>query len=851
MRLERLRRVTGEELRWRASVAARTSAQRAAARLRPPRWNRDALYRVLREDAHGDPHARAGQHDWQAVHEALAARLRGRPGRFLLDPASADALRTRILATWPAAGTDAAERADAILHGRYDLLGYRALSFARGGHAIDWHFDPVHDRQMPVAFWAGVPYLDPANGDHKVIWEINRHQHWMQLGRALWLTRDARYGDAIVGQLESWLGANPPLIGTNWASMLELGFRALSWTWALHMLLADAAPAESARRTPWLVDMLIGIDRQLTHVEQNLSHYFSPNTHLTGEALALYVVGTALPELTASARWVETGRRILLAEIDRQILADGGHAERSTHYQRYTLDFYLLALLTARRANDTAAIPRLAGAAVRLAEFTCTLADDEGRLPLIGDDDGGTLWRFTERRCNDVRDSLAVAAVVLDRPDLARWGLTEEALWLAGPAADIVPDAPHARGSLASRAFTDTGYIVLRDRQGGHGVFDAGAHGYMNAGHAHADALAITLGLAHRPLLVDPGTATYTVDPDLRDRMRSSMSHNTLVVGNRSQSIPSGPFHWQTRADAQLHGFRHNVGFDWVEASHDGYAPIRHRRTLLRAGSGWLVADELVGDGAVAASAHWHFAPDWAVTQDGAGRLRAVHADGTVAWLLHDGGAASLHRGDEQSGLGWHAPVYGMLVPAWTARVRCEGSAPLTLVTWIAAMGSEAGPPSLERVVPKCSGGSAAIAAVATDAGGRSVFLLRPGREAAGGACDVLAYRTDARVLHYRSEGDRLLVLDLVDATQVHSLREGWPGISSDAAISDLHLSMREGVIDLRTTRPPSRIQLHGKATTPARVDLNGRAWRPARAGENSLVITRSDWAATDSEPQQ
>ena len=48
---------------------------------------------------------------------------------------------------------------------------------------------------------------------------------------------------------------------------------------------------------PWLVDMLIALDRQLTHVERHLSYYFSPNTHLTGEALALYVVGTALPEL--------------------------------------------------------------------------------------------------------------------------------------------------------------------------------------------------------------------------------------------------------------------------------------------------------------------------------------------------------------------------------------------------------------------------------------------------------------------------------------------------------------------------------------------------------------------------
>src|SRR5262249_52754850 len=157
-------------------------------------------------------------------------------------------------------------------------------------------------------------------------------------------------------ELESWLRDNPPLVGINWASMLEIGFRAISWTWALHFLLAEhsggavrsAGDPGQADSAPWIVDLLVGLDRQLGHVEQNLSFYFSPNTHLTGEALALYVVGSALPELAASKRWVARGRAILLREIDRQIRVDGGHAEASTHYQRYTLDIYLLALLTAR-----------------------------------------------------------------------------------------------------------------------------------------------------------------------------------------------------------------------------------------------------------------------------------------------------------------------------------------------------------------------------------------------------------------------------------------------------------------------------------------------------------------------
>jgi uncharacterized heparinase superfamily protein len=145
------------------------------------------------------------------------------------------------------------------------------------------------------------------------------------------------------------------------------------------------------------VDLLAALDRQLTHVDHNLSLYFSPNTHLTGEALALYVAGAALPELAASTRWIDTGRGVLLTEIDRQIEADGGHAERSTHYHRYTLDFYVLALQTARRIGDQDAEERFREALERVVPFARAMADRQGRLPLIGDDDAGRLWPIAGR----------------------------------------------------------------------------------------------------------------------------------------------------------------------------------------------------------------------------------------------------------------------------------------------------------------------------------------------------------------------------------------------------------------------------------------------------------------------
>ena len=419
------------------------------------------------------------------------------------------------------------------------------------------------------------------------------------------------------------MGANPPLVGIPGGM---LGWPcSISWLWALAFFVED--PADAARagrlndRSPWTVDLLLGLDRQLTHVERHLSHYFSPNTHLLGEALALYVGGLALPELSGSARRVELGRRVLLTQIDRQIAADGGHRERSTHYHRYALDFYLLALAVGRLNRDPAAV-ELERAASRLASAARLLADDRGRLPHIGDDDGGELMPVTGRSPDDLRGSLAVASVLLDRAELRIGGVPEDAMWRlghyqvsrAGVAARQPTATPTAHRTLtASAALEETGYYVSRTAASDHLVIDGGPHGYQNGGHAHADALSLTFSVRGVPLLIDPGTGCYTTNPEMRDRFRSTALHNTLTVDDRPQSAASGPFHWSHVANGRVQRWRTNEAFDYFEGTHDGYQPLIHRRCVLALHDDLLVVVDLVeGPGTHTAAAHWHIDPRWA-----------------------------------------------------------------------------------------------------------------------------------------------------------------------------------------------------------------------------------------------
>ena len=677
------------EIGGRVAISVRREASRVAWAARRSAWHRDDLARLLALD---EPLVRDAASDLGsgAVADAqarLARHLLTRPRRWPITPHDREPLACAIRSRFPAAAADARRRADRIVAGRFDLLGYRGLP-ADPGDGVDWHRDPVHGRTAPRLFWSQVPFLTDACGDHKIVWELNRHQHWLALGRAAWLAGAPRDRDTCLRHLAGWMAANPPLVGINWASMLELGLRSISWIWALHFFTTtgDALPdSRSDGETggapqPWIVDLLLGLDRQLRLVEGNLSTWFSPNTHLIGEALALYVAGRALPELRRSATWARTGRRVLIEQIARQIGADGGHVERSFHYHRYTLDFYLLALTVARVSGDETGA--FADAVERLARFARAAADDHGRLARIGDDDGGALFPICGREVADAGDSLALAARLLDLPSLAVGPSPEEVWWMAGDdARDRTGQAPGGEPP-ESTALDATGYVVCRTRRGDHLVFDVGEHGFLNGGHAHADALAVTLTVAGRPLFVDPGTACYTIDPATRDRFRSTRLHNTLTFDDRPSSAPEGPFHWATSADARRLAWRTTPDLDEATAAHDGFAPARHVRSIAARAGWWRILDRVEGTGHHLVTLHWHVDPAWSAEAVEPGLVRVRHRDGARIWIRCAPLALEVIRGGvDDAELGWVSPVYGRIEPATTLRVRVAAGLPITLVT--------------------------------------------------------------------------------------------------------------------------------------------------------------------------
>lgn len=226
------------------------------------------------------------------------------------------------------------------------------------------------------------------------------------------------------------------------------------------------APADEAR-------VLDHVRRCAAFLLHNLERDLQYN-HLLKNIVALATFAASLARPSPRFAFLA---RAMQRSIDQQVLADGGHAERSPMYHALCL-------------------------------VDLTLLRDSGLFPDQQD--------FLDAQIAAMRRALGA----LSHPD-GDIALFNDA-WLgeAPRAVDLAPPAPDGTCSLP-----EMGYVRL----GGGGdavLFDCGPCGPdANPGHAHADFLSVELSIAGSRFLVDTGVPTYSAGA-LRDACRSAARHN-------------------------------------------------------------------------------------------------------------------------------------------------------------------------------------------------------------------------------------------------------------------------------------------------------------------------------------
>lgn len=570
--------------------------------------NRHEFFDRLRQylTARADVLRYGSRHDFKAGPQAGPAGLEG---RFFFTSAEVPSLCALLKQRFPSQAHDIVVRAEMICRHRFNLLGYENLDY---GAEIDWQLDVVHGKRGPRKPWFKVKYLQFEEvGDSKITWELNRHQHFVTLAKAYLLTGDDKFAREIFEQWAHWHSQNPYPIGMNWASSLEVGYRSLSWIWTFFLLEECPLFAAELRRQWQCAISLSG-----RHIESYLSTYFSPNTHLLGEALALFFLGTLFPGLRGARRWQRRGWQILEREATKQIRKDGFYFEQSTYYHVYASDIFLHARILA--ALNGVPISSEFDHILQGMLNALLLLGRAGVPPGVGDDDGGRLFDPRRNRAEHMLDPLATGAVLYRRGDFKflAGAPREETLWLLGMKGLAEFDSlPSREPSAGSTALLDSGIYLMADEKAGQQLLiDAGPLGSGNGGHGHADALSIFLVRNGRNLLIDPGTFEYVGDSGERARLRGTGAHNTMQVDGRDQADSTGPFSWKNAPRVKVEQWITGRQFDLFQGSHDGYSRlpspvIHHRWVFYRKGEFWLVRDLAEGRGPHQLDIVWHVGP--------------------------------------------------------------------------------------------------------------------------------------------------------------------------------------------------------------------------------------------------
>ncbi len=576
------------------ATAARRAAKLARNRLAPPLApSRERLLDVLGCDGAS----------------ALARLLaRPRPGRPPWTPGS---LRDALERHAPGEIERAIARAEDAAAGRVSVFG-SVVDVSRRGGGTDWQLDPLHGGRFSA--WAPSAALPDTPGlDVKMAWAIGRGEQWVALAQGAVLDRGraGAFAAALSASVRDFAVENPVGNGAHWSSAMEAGLRAWNLALALWLLAGCGTPPDP--------DLAVEAARLLVATGRFVLAYLEddaavPNNHLPANWLGVLACAEALPEWPETPRWRALALAGLATAIRDQVHEDGTSFEGSVPYQRLAVEIFSAGAIlahAARRPLRGDYLRRLAA----LFRSTRSLLASSGELPQIGDNDSGRVLALRERGPTEGGYLLPLgAAIVRDPSLLVRRGARDgaEVAWLLGPKALASIAAMRPGRPAGSASFPSGGFHALR--RGRLELFvSCGANGQRGiGGHSHNDKLAFELFADGALAVCDPGSPSYTGDPDLRNAFRSTRAHATVAVDALEQApiLTDRLFALPDVSGARLLAFEPGGAAARFCGEHRGFARsgVVHRREIAVAELGVAVVDRLLGGGPHDIELRWPFA---------------------------------------------------------------------------------------------------------------------------------------------------------------------------------------------------------------------------------------------------
>lgn len=496
---------------------------------------------------------------------------------FFFNPGNHKQYAALLKKQFPDQNAQTVTRADKIIDGTVAVLGIESLPV---NPPVNWQNDFRSGYTWDLISSRKLQIVDPSNNaDIKVPWELSRLQFVTDLGRAYWLTSDKKYLNRFTELITDWHEQNPVETGVNWTCAMEVSIRAINMIWGLYLFSINNALSDQ-----FVQETVKSLYYHALYIEKNLEIIadHANTNHLLTDYLGLFYIGMLFPEFDRAERWKQVGLDGLEKEIRLETFDDGADYECSFAYHRLVFEIFLHAYILGQK-NNIRFSDDYESRLKNMARFSHHISAPSGKTTLAGDNDNGFIVKLNETDPARHTYLVELAAIALNQTVPSNISISEERLWFHGPDSFIHPTEIISPKSVL---FANSGHAVHAN-DNYHVLFNCGNIAKKSlGGHKHNDLLSVTLELNKEPILIDPGTYCYTSDFDLRNRNRSTMSHNTVTIDQSEQNplIDNRLFYMPNQADPKIDLWIVTDDLAVVSGNHTGYNrlndKITHTRTV-------------------------------------------------------------------------------------------------------------------------------------------------------------------------------------------------------------------------------------------------------------------------------
>ncbi|RZB29741.1 MAG: hypothetical protein SRB1_02021 [Desulfobacteraceae bacterium Eth-SRB1] len=411
-----------------------------------------------------------------------------------------------------------------------DVSNYKIFGKSVDLKNINWHKDYVSGFEYPQKRFGKLKiskWFDKGI-DVKFPWELSRFYFAICLAQNYQTNTDNQSYDEFRRLVIDWIDKNPFCYGVNWNCTMEVAIRAINWIVAANIF--GQMLSKNCDFVNVLSNSLVQHAEYISAFPEiyEVSH---TTNHTTADYTGLLFLSLALKNNPKAEKWINQAIEGLESCIRYQTYEDGVNFEASIPYHRLVLEMFAYSAV-ACKSNDIELSKKYYELLFKMFEYSAAYMDHNGNAPQVGDNDSGRILIFHESYEHDHSYLLDLGECIFDYKFKSQCTKRNHVFsqWLPKIqkiCIDKLNVKPRETGK--SIAFEKGGAYFLKNEKFSLMVacFPIGQNGV--GGHNHYDTGSITLSYRGQPVVVDPGTYTYTRDYKKRELFRSPQLHNCII----------------------------------------------------------------------------------------------------------------------------------------------------------------------------------------------------------------------------------------------------------------------------------------------------------------------------------